>query len=578
MSGAKPEHTIGASAVPLRTVLLLAGCAACATLWPALAQQSGTLRGSVAERNVNSDLLSRRPLAERSTALTGTTDPATEEGIPVVGYEPVSETIGPEDGLTSPGDGATVERTDTFGEPVEAVPRRRPTTAMQRAKEAANRAGARPETAADRNRLATGPEEEADTLATGTVRAGTVDSETDLAVDRRAEAAQPIEDIDRDAEDDPFAPVGMTVGSFILRPSLESGLTYTTNSELSSTGGPSWLSETTLRLNAESDWSSHSATLDAYGTFRKSIDGAPVEETEAGIDGQLDLEIGNEFAATATAGYSREPESVDSPVEIVGSVTQPLLQTLTGSLALAKDVGKARFSVTGKVDREWYGDATMSDGTTISQQDRNFTLPTLALRGGYEISPSLTPFVEVEYGRRLMDTKVDASGYERSATRMAARGGFEFNLDEKLTGELSGGWIRETLDDSRLAPIDGATLEADITWSPYRGTTIGLVANTTVEGATAAGESGSLLHTATVSLDRRLRRDLTGSIALGAEWRDYIGSDDSDTTLSAEGSLTWWLNRYAGLTTRLRHETGKSTLPDSDYTANSVFLGLKLQR
>ncbi|MBX3578932.1 MAG: outer membrane beta-barrel protein [Rhizobiaceae bacterium] len=578
MSGAKPEDSKRASSAPLRTVLLLAGCTASAALWPALAQQTGTLRGSVAERSVNDELLSRRPLAERATALTGAASPAADEGIPVVGYEPATEAVEPADGLTSPGDEMAGERTNTFAEPVEAAPRRRPTTAMQRAEEAASRARRGPASDADRERLSTAVEDEQDSLATGTVRAGTVDSETDLAVDPRAEAEAAIEGIDRDEEDDPFAPVGITVGSFILRPSLESGITYTTNSDLSAAGGPAWLSETTLRLNAESDWSSHSASVDAYGTFRKSLAGNPVEETEAGIDGQLELELGNEFAATATAGYSRQPESVDSPVEIVGSVSQPLLQTLNGSLGLAKNLGKARFSVTGRVEREWYGDAALSDGTTISQVDRNFTLPTLALRGGYEISPSLTPFVEVEYGRRIMDTETDASGYARSADRVAARGGVEFNLDEKLTGELSAGWIRETLDDARLAPIEGATVEADVSWSPYRGTTVGLVANTTVEGTTVAGESGSLLHTATVSLERRLRRDLTGSITLGAEWRDYIGSDDTDTTLSAEGSLTWWLNRYAGLTTRLRHETGRSTLPDGDYTANSVFLGVKLQR
>ena len=48
--------------------------------------------------------------------------------------------------------------------------------------------------------------------------------------------------------------------------------------------------------------------------------------------------------------------------------------------------------------------------------------------------------------------------------------------------------------------------------------------------------------------------------------------------LSAESSLTWWLNRYAGLTTRVRTEKLTSNLPGRDYTANSIFLGVKVQR
>ena len=48
--------------------------------------------------------------------------------------------------------------------------------------------------------------------------------------------------------------------------------------------------------------------------------------------------------------------------------------------------------------------------------------------------------------------------------------------------------------------------------------------------------------------------------------------------LGAEASTTYWINRYLGLTGRLRHEQLDSTLPDRDYKTNSVFVGLKLQR
>ena len=44
-------------------------------------------------------------------------------------------------------------------------------------------------------------------------------------------------------------------------------------------------------------------------------------------------------------------------------------------------------------------------------------------------------------------------------------------------------------------------------------------------------------------------------------------------------ALTWWLNRYAGVTTRARHEqVDQQPAPTAIPTTNSIFLGLKLQR
>lgn len=126
--------------------------------------------------------------------------------------------------------------------------------------------------------------------------------------------------------------------------------------------------------------------------------------------------------------------------------------------------------------------------------------------------------------------------------------------------------------------MQGATIDADLKWSPERGTVIGLRGQTTVEGTTTAGESGSILYSGRLTGERQICANLTANAALGADWRDYMGSNDHDLTLSAEAGLTWWLNRYTGLTSRVRTEKMTSSQSGRDYTANSVFLGLKLQR
>ena len=48
--------------------------------------------------------------------------------------------------------------------------------------------------------------------------------------------------------------------------------------------------------------------------------------------------------------------------------------------------------------------------------------------------------------------------------------------------------------------------------------------------------------------------------------------------LRGEASLTWWLNRYAGVTGRASHEAHRGTLPDRDYDETRLYLGMTFQR
>jgi hypothetical protein len=420
-----------------------------------------------------------------------------------------------------------------------------------------------------------------DTETTGTIPVRSVDrddQERNSREERANQRAQAIEGLRMKPEDDPYAPLGIRAGGFILRPSLESGLTATTNANSSAGGESAILSESTLRLNATSDWSENTASIEAFGTWGKSISGQDISEPSAGIDASLSVPLSNGFVARGAFGYSLVPESPSSPGFIAGTVGEPLTQSITGSLGLDKQVGKLRLGLTGNVERSIYGDAELAGGGTVSQHDRDSTLVSATLRTGYEISPALVPFVEGEIGRRYYDLTTDSAGYDRSADRVGIRAGVALDFGDKLRGELSAGYIREKADDSRLPAIEGPSVAAALNWSPVRGTTVALNGSTTVEGATDPGESGSLLYSANLSVERQMRANLTGTASLGAFYRDYVGIDGHDVGWDAELGLTYWLNRYFGITGRVRHEQLVSNLPDRDYKAESVFLGVKVQR
>ncbi|RWB95928.1 MAG: hypothetical protein EOS07_20950 [Mesorhizobium sp.] len=575
MSGAPPEKKRRRNGKAVCALLL--ATSVFALLRPAQPYAQVTeLRGEVSESAILDDQQRKTrqlSIAQDQTAQAGAT---TQSTAPTPTYQPASPGAVQDDDA-APATGSIFDppeaTDDPFADAPVPVPPRRPSSATQGAADQDEAAETQAATAT------TAPTDDEDTAETDPInsRAVTIDSADRQQLDPGAERAEAIEGRDRRAEDDPFAATGIKLGSFVIRPTLEQGLKASSNADSSSEGKPALLSETTLRFNAISDWRENSATVDGYGTFLKTLSGDEVEEARGRVEGTLNVDFDNDLRAIAKLGYEAAPESASSPVVIEGTAEQPVRQTIDGSLAVEKDAGKMRFALTGAVEHDIYGDARLSTGGTLSQKDRDSTLYTATLRTGYEISPAITPFTEVEIGRRVYDLRVDSNGFERSSTRLGVRAGAELDLGEKLAGEFSAGWLREAIDDDRLPAISGATVNADLRWSPQRGTTIGLTGQTIVEGTTTADESGTILYSGRLTAEREIRANLIGNAALGVDWRDYIGSDGHDLTLSAEAGLTWWLNRYAGLTTRARTEKQTSNIEGRDYTAHSIFVGVTLQ-
>ena len=553
--------------------VLAAGVALLAVATPSHAQQNG-LRGEVREDELNRQLL-LGPLERRDREAAKRKE---EAPAPPKRYQSEDEQAeadqdpGQADSLLS----GERQQADPFSANNVPVPQERPSSARKEEPEPVSPRERKEQLASAREAKEQADEDARDAIE----RAARLDAEDN---DRNARvepegAAEPIQGIDREPEENPYAPLGMRLGTFNVITTLEQGLTATDNANYSPTPKSAILSESTLRLNATSDWSRHSASINAYGTYRKSIDGAEVDDPSAGIDGTFNLDISHDLRGIAKLGYNLRRETADSPVVLPPNVSRPLRHQITGSAGLEKDVGKFRFAATAGFDRLAYGDAAIGGGGTLSQEERNSTLLYGTLRAGYQVSPAITPFAELEIGRRNYDLRLDTAGYARSSDRLGIRAGVELDLAEKLTGEVSAGWLSEDFDDSRLVDVSGLSTNANLNWSPERGTTVNLNASTTVEGTTNPGESGSLLYAMRLGVQREIRSNLTAGAELGLGYRDYVGLPDRDLTLSAETSLTWWLNRYAGVKGRYRYEQTNSTLPNRDTRTNSVYLGLVLQR
>lgn len=376
---------------------------------------------------------------------------------------------------------------------------------------------------------------------------------------------------------DPYAPVGIRVGSFVLKPSITQSLGYERNRSGGSATSRTF-SQTELKGSLVSDWSRHQLSIEADGLYQRNIGGTGETEPRARLDADLRLDLSDDTIANLTAGYEFERESSTDPNAVDGASVQSGVHAYTAGARVTRDFGLIRGTIGADVERTIYGSAKLADGSSLSLSDRNNTRGTLTGRIGYELSPALIPYLEASVGRSFYDEKRDSLGYERSATTLGGRTGVEIDMGEKLRGDLGIGYKRATFDDARLAALGALALDGTVQWSPQRGTELRLGLGTEIEPSTAAGQSGYVSYAATVGLTHELRDNLVARLSAAYTLRDFksAGSRNQDIYTAGAG-LTWNINRWLAMTGDVSHElTRQKGAADAGVTRASI--GLVLRR
>ncbi len=380
----------------------------------------------------------------------------------------------------------------------------------------------------------------------------------------------------RDEPRTPDDPTGIRLGTFMLRPSVNQSI----NTEVTRSGGNKdtrhYLA-TGIRGTLTSDWSRHSLTVTGEGVFERNLRGNQNDtDPEAHLNADLRLDLADDTVAHLTAGYDFEREDVADPNALGGASEQAGIHQFSGGASVARELGRVRGLAAVDVTRSIYTDAKLGNGTVVSMKDRNRTGIDGRLRLGYELSPAIVPFAEIAFGHTFYDRRRDSSGYARSSDTYAARTGFEFDLGEKLRGELAAGYQRVAYEDSRLDAVDAFTVDGDVNWSPRRGTDVGIGLRTTIQDATAAGQSGWVEYQLSSAIAHEMRDNLVARLTGRTTLRDFQGGDNNVTWVAGAG-LTWNINRYLDMTGDVEYErtTGGG---GSDQDILRAGVGLTLRR
>ena len=391
-------------------------------------------------------------------------------------------------------------------------------------------------------------------------------------------------------DDDPFGTVGDYVGSFLVKSAVELSGGYDTNPGHLSVPQGSPVYVVASEFLTVSDWERHAVVADLRGSFSgygntlpPTIDGvaspAPTDLDRPDFTGHIDgrVDVSHDTRLTSQLRLRVSTDNPGSPNVQVGLAKYPVFAALGGTLGVDRTFNRLQISAGATVDRTAFTDSKLTDGTTSSNDDRNFNQLGGLARVSYELTPGVKPFVEAEADRRVHDLQFDRDGFARDSTGGYTKAGTSFEFSRLLTGELSLGYEARNYADPRLDRLQGLLTAASLVWTATPLTTARFVSNTSIDETTLRGASGILTHTYTVELDHDFRRWLTGIGKFTYATLDYQGGGRSDKAYSLEGDLVYKMTRNLWLKGSLRRDILDSNVPGSNSAATVVMLGVRLQ-
>jgi hypothetical protein len=392
------------------------------------------------------------------------------------------------------------------------------------------------------------------------------------------------------ADDDPFGAVGDYAGGFLVKSALEVSAGYDSNPgrTFQPKGLPSYV--IAPEFLAMSDWERHALVADLRGSFTgyggslpQTIDGAvnsaPTNVDRPDFTGHVDgrLDVSRDTDVTAQLRLRVATDNPGSPNIQAGLAKYPLAATLGGTVGFDQRFNRLQISGGATIDRTSYQNSTLTDGSTSSNDDRNFNQYGGVARISYELTSAVKPFAEIEGDTRAHDLQFDRSGFERDSNGGYAKAGTSFEFSRLLTGEVSIGYAARNYVDPRLNRLDGFLTAASLVWTATPLTTARFNADTQIAETTLPGTSGVLVHTYTFEVDHDFRRWLTAIGRFTYGTLDYQGDSRTDKTYSLEGNLIYKLTRSLWIKATLRHDILDSNVPLSSSNATVAMLGVRVQ-
>jgi hypothetical protein len=269
---------------------------------------------------------------------------------------------------------------------------------------------------------------------------------------------------------------------------------------------------------------------------------------------------------------------VGSPNIQAGLSKLPINNTVGATLGGVEQFGRLGVTLKGTIDRSTYQPSEFTDGSTVSNDYRDFDQYGGIFRVAYEIDPGLKPFVEVDADTRIHDAAVDLFGENRNSTGASGKLGADVNLTNSLTGEIAIGYLQRDYQDPTLPNVGGVTLDGSLIWQATALTSAKFTAASEVNESTLQGVSGAFSRDVALEVDHAFRTWLIANGQIGYGRDEYAGLGRDDNRYFAAAGLTYKMNRMMQIKGELREDWLSSNVSGVAYSATSALVTLRLQK
>jgi hypothetical protein len=391
-------------------------------------------------------------------------------------------------------------------------------------------------------------------------------------------------------DDDPFGAVGDYAGGFLVKSAVELGGGYDSNPGRTAVAKGSPFYVVAPEFLAVSDWERHAVVADLRGSFTGfgdtfpppsdgTIAAAPTNLDRPDFTGHIDgrLDVSRDTHVLAQVRLRVATDNPGSPNIQAGLASYPVYTTLGGTFGADQTFNRLQFSAGGTIDRTVYTDSKLTDGTSTTNDDRNFNQYGGVGRVSYDLLPGVKPFGEIEGDNRLHDLQLDRNGYQRNSSGGYAKLGTSFELSRLLTGEISAGYAVRDYADPRLNRLQGLLVASSLIWTATPLTTAKYISTTSIDETVVPGVSGVLTHIYTVEVDHDFRRWLTaiGKFTYGTY--QYQGDNRFDRTYTVAGDLIYKMTRNFWIKATLRRDVLNSNIAGASSASTVMLLGVRLQ-
>jgi hypothetical protein len=379
-------------------------------------------------------------------------------------------------------------------------------------------------------------------------------------------------------EDDPFGPVGFHAGAFLLKPSIEVSSGYDDNPFRVPNGPGSIFTIVKSQLNANSEWSRHEISLDLRGSYTayENVEHNNRPDAEAVLRGRIDVAKDRRIEFEERAVLATQAPG--TPDAVTGAKRPPFIYTFGSSAGFIQQFNRFELGLYGGVERTIYQDAELISGGSLDLSDSNYNTYSTRLRGSYEVTPGMKPFVEVGIDTRKFDNEINSFGVVQGSNGFKGRVGVAFDRPEIIKGEASVGYISRSYNDPTVQDISGILVDSSLVWRATPLTKVTLNVNTSINESTTTDAVGIFTREAKLAIDHSFRRWLVGSVFGSYGEDNYRGANRVDHRMTYGAALTYSLSRALALRGEVRQERLLSNVPDQDYTANIAMIGLRLQQ